>query len=369
MIVPNAAPARMSEDERHAVSAAVESVLAADRWILGKAVQQFEEQFSHYLGFGSTVGVANGTDALVVAFGALELPVGSRVLVAANEGGYAAVACRLAGLEPVAMDVDELTMLPTSATAEAALRDSVCAIVVTHLHGEATDISELDQWRRAKGIALIEDCAQAAGARTNGNHLGFNADATTFSFYPTKNLAAVGDAGAVVFADATAAARARQLREYGWGERFRAELQGGRNSRLDELHAAVLLARLPYLDARNERRRAISARYRDAAAPLHLHGDAASTVAHHSVILSDQRSGLAAYLEQRGVSTAVHYPHLLQEMPGLGLVAPAATPVASRQRERKLSLPCFPELEESEIAHVVESLEEWHATAAAATAL
>lgn len=366
MTVPLAAPTRMADDERRAVRDAVASVVDGERWILGPAVSEFERRFADYTGIAHVVGVASGTDALVIALTALDLPPASGVLVAANEGGYAATACRLAGLTPIVIDVDAVTMLPSAATAAAGMRDGASAIVVTHLHGEATDLAELDRWRRLQGLALVEDCAQAAGARRDGAHVGTRGDAAAFSFYPTKNLAALGDAGAVAFADAAAAARARSLREYGWGERFRVQLPAGRNSRLDELHAAVLLARLQHLDARNERRRAISARLRAAATAsgLRYHGEAASTVAHHSVVLADDRASLEAFLERREVATAVHYPYLLQQMPGLDLDPTTSTPQAQRQRDQKLSLPCFPELTDSEISQLTDALEEWDATTA-----
>jgi dTDP-4-amino-4,6-dideoxygalactose transaminase len=363
VIVPQAAPTRMSASERDAVSAAVQRVMESDRWILGPEVERFEAEFGTYLGFGEVVGVANGTDALTIAFTALDLAPGSGVLIAANEGGYAATACRLAGLVPIVMDVDEHSMLPSVACAEAAMSENVRAIVVTHLHGEGGDIRLLDEWRRERGLLLIEDCAQAAGARRAGAHVGGRGDAATFSFYPTKNLAAAGDAGAVVFADSEHARQARSLREYGWGDRFRVEIARGRNSRMGALHAAVLSARLPYLDARNAARRAISNRYRAAFDTrfARVHGDALTTVAHHSVVVTDHRDRLAQHLESRGIGTALHYPFLVSEMPGLRVPTPPSdAPVAASLRDRMLSLPCFPELEEEEVAHVVQAIGAWN---------
>jgi len=191
----------------------------------------------------------------------------------------------------------------------------------------------------------VEDAAQAHGALDPRS----GSAAAAYSFYPTKNLGAVGDGGAVAFTDPRHAERARRLRQYGWGERYRVELRGGRNSRLDSLQAAILSARLPFLDTRNARRRAISARYRAAlAAADRLHGDAATTVAHHAVVVSDDVEQLRRRLDDAGVDTAVHYPYLLQEMPGLGLPA-VDTPGAAWIRDRMLSLPCFPELADDEV--------------------
>lgn len=359
--VPTAAPTRLGDDERAAVLDAVQRVISDGPWILGPIVEQFESEFATYLGTDDVVGVGNGTDALVIALTTLELPAGSGVLVAANEGGYSATALRVAGLEPIVMDVDTVTMAPTVASAEAAMRQDVSAIVVTHLHGEATDIRDLDVWRKGLGLRLIEDCAQAHGARLQGRHVGLDGDAATFSFYPTKNLGAVGDAGAVAFSDLRHADKARALREYGWGERFRIDHSGGQNSRLDPLQASVLSARLPFLDQRNERRRAIAARYRTALdqSGARLHGDGETTVAHHAVVLTEERDTLAEFLANRGIGTAIHYPYLLSEMPGLRLLPGVATPVAADLRNQVLSLPAFPELTTEEVERVVGALDQW----------
>ena len=353
MTVPVAAPTRLAPEESAAVQEAVAAVVAGTSWILGEQVSIFEAVFAAYVGSAPelTVGVGNGTDALVVAMTALQLPRGSGVLVAADEGGYAATATRLAGLEPVAIDVGPRG--PTVETAVAGLREGVSALVVTHLHGDAVPLDDLDRWRRDLGLALIEDCAQSHGLRVDGRHVGQTGDAAAYSFYPTKNLGAVGDAGAVTFAEVDPAVRARALRQYGWGSRFKVDLPGGRNSRLDPIQAAVLTARLPFLEGRNARRRAIAARY---AGHVELYGDRESTVAHHAVALCDERDKLAASLGDLGVDTAVHYPWLVTEMPGLAMV-PAATPVAAARRDRILSLPCFPELTDDEVDQVCEALE------------
>lgn len=353
MRVPAAAPSRLAPDEAAAVRTAVERVIAGTEWILGGAVAGFEAAWGAYVGrpAAHVVGVGNGTDALALALTALGLPVGSAVLVAADEGGYAATAARMAGLVPVAHDSGALG--PSVDDLAAAWRPDVAALVVTHLHGNPVALDAVDAWRRERGLRLVEDCAQAHGLRVGGSHVGLVGDAATFSFYPTKNLGAIGDGGAVVLAGAEEADNARELRQYGWGERYRATRAGGRNTRLDTLQAAVLSARLPFLDARNERRRAIAARYADVLPLLAGPG----SVHHHAVALVDDRDRVAAALDAAGVATAVHYPWLDTEMPGLGL-APALTPQAAARRDRKLSLPCFPELTDVEVDHVVAGLRE-----------
>lgn len=360
MIVPAAAPTRLAPAEADAVREAVTRVIHDGPWILGPEVSGFEDAWGRYADLRQAVGVGNGTDALAVAFTALGLSPGAGVLLAANEGGYAATAARMAGLVPVVMDIDATTMAPTAETAQAAHRPGVEALVVTHLHGDAVDLEPLDAWRRTQGLALVEDCAQAHGLRVGaGEHVGSGADAATFSFYPTKNLGAVGDGGLVGFTDEGAAARARSLRQYGWGERFRADLPQGRNTRLDPVQAAVLSARLPFLDDRNARRRAIADSYATAlGTAARLHGDRGSTVAHHAVVVTERRDDLAAQLGAAGIDTAVHYPHLVGEMPGLA-AAGAPTPVAARLRTQILSLPCFPELTDEETALVCQALASW----------
>lgn len=362
MRVPAAAPTRLAPAEREAVDEAVARVIHEGPWILGPEVTGFEDAWGRYAGLQHAVGVGNGTDALAIAFTALDLTPGAGVLLAANEGGYAATAARMVGLVPVVMDVGRSSMAPTEETAQRALTAGVEAIVVTHLHGDAVDLGALDPWRRTHGLALVEDCAQAHGLRVpGGEHVGARADAATFSFYPTKNLGAVGDAGLVGFKDGAVAARARSLRQYGWGDRFRADLRQGRNTRLDPLQAAVLHARLPFLDERNARRRVIAQAYATALGPAaRLHGDPGSTVAHHAVVVTERRDELAGHLATAGVGTAVHYPHLVNEMPGLA-ASGGATPVAASLRDQVLSLPSFPELTDDEAALVCEALTSWAA--------
>ena len=356
MNVPVAAPTRLGAAEAIAVRAAVAEVLAGPVWVGGPPVASFERAFADHLGAGpdrEVVGVGTGTDALVLAFAALGLAPGSSVLVAADEGGYAAGAAAQLGLGVRVMDIDAELGTPTEETARAGDAPDVAAVVVTHLHGDAVPLHGIDRWRRGRGLLLVEDCAQAHGLRVDGGHVGLVGDASTYSFYPTKNLGAVGDGGAVVI-DPARAQVVRSLREYGWGERYRVERAGGRNSRLDPLQAAVLTARLPFLDARNARRRAVASRYREV---RELHGDPATTVAHHAVVLlrdGAERERLLARLAERGIGTAVHYPWLVTEMPGLR--ASGAAPRAAVRRDRMLTVPCFPELTDDEVDWVCEAL-------------
>ncbi|MCU1513913.1 MAG: Glutamine--scyllo-inositol transaminase, partial [Microbacteriaceae bacterium] len=265
-------------------------------------------------------------------------------------------------LVPLPVDLDPITLAPTPATAAAASgqRTDVVAIVVAHLHGDPLDLAALDAWRRQRGLRLIEDCAQAHGARREGRHVGHVGDAATYSFYPTKNLGAVGDAGAVVFAESEVASHARQLAQYGWDDSHSIAFARGRNSRLDPIQAAILQARLQFLDSRNARRLQILNRYRAVVRGSTFLGDPQLGVAHHAVVRSDDRDGLARHLSAMGIRTAVHYPFVVGDMPGLQL-QDARTPVARTLAGHILSLPCTPELTEDEILRVESALAGWEA--------
>jgi dTDP-4-amino-4,6-dideoxygalactose transaminase len=364
--VPVAVPTRLGEAERGPIQEAMCRVLGSGTWVLGDEVAAFEAEFANFVGAAEVVGVGNGTDALTIALDAFALPRGAEVLVSPNDGGFGAVATRSAGLCPVVMDLDPASLCPTVTQAARVATKTTAAVIVTHLHGNALDLAEIDEWRRSRGLVLIEDCAQAHGLRVDGRHVGTTGDAATYSFYPTKNLGAAGDGGAITFSPTSPApaGRARSLRHYGWVESFRAELPGGRNSRLDELQAAILRVRLEHLDERNERRVAVAELYRSV---LALNGRAAllaeplRTVAHHAVVLTgsrDERESLAGHLDQLGIDTAVHYPWLVSEMPGVGCSS-SALDVAAELRERILSLPCAAELTEDEVSRVASGLECW----------
>lgn len=367
MKVPLAAPSRMGHFERSAVLTAIEKTIDSGQLVLGPVVAEFEESFGQALcpeGVPpSVVGVASGSDALLIAIKVLRLPAGSSILVPANDGGFAANSVVAAGFIAVPVDVAEHSLIVTAETAADALVPSVTAIIVTHLHGQPADLTDLDQWRRRHGLLMIEDCAQAHGAQWSGEHVGLVGDAGTFSFYPTKNLGCLGDGGAIVFRSADLADRARQLREYGWGPRFRIDEVGGQNSRLDAVQAAVLSARLPSLSDNNERRRTIVGRYRQAltGSPTKVLGDAPGAVAHHAVVIDPQRDDLAVFLAENGISTTVHYPWLVTEMPALECATTSPLPHATASRRTKLSLPCFPAMSADELDYVCAVLERWAA--------
>jgi dTDP-4-amino-4,6-dideoxygalactose transaminase len=351
-----------------ALRAACERVLASGTFILGNEVRSFESAFADYCGVPECVGVASGSDALEIALRAVGVRAGDRVATVANAAMYSTLAIVAIGATPVFVDVDDATLTMSARALEAAAASPLRAIVVTHLYGRLAD-SALVTIAQRIGVPLVEDCAQSHGARCGGTRAGAFGNAGCFSFYPTKNLGAAGDGGAIVFRDPAIAGRARSLRQYGWAEKYRVEQAGGRNSRLDEMQAAMLRARLPSLDRENARRREIVARYatglRNAAirAP-DVPGE--DDVAHLAVVRCAQRDRLRDHLRVRGIGCDVHYPVPDHRQPVFGggettpqPVVPAALTVTERACREVLTLPCFPAMTDAEADAVVDACNAW----------
>ncbi len=338
--------------------AAIERVARGGHYLLGEETEAFERDFADYLDARYTVCVGNGTDALGLALAALGATPGGELVNAANVGAYATVAARRRDLTVRFADVDEDSLLLTPATVERALTARTQVVIVTHLYGKMAPVAEIYDLCHAQGIRVLEDCAQAAGARSGGRRAGSIGDASAFSFYPTKNLGAMGDGGAVVTSDEEVAGRARRLAQYGWGAKYRIDEDGGVNSRLDELQAAVLRTRLAGLDRNNARRRAIAQQYAEAldSTPVSFtHRGGEDYVAHLAVVRSSERARLAAELGARGIATAIHYPIPDHRQPAIG-VPEVTLPVTEAAAEQVLSLPCFPRLEDGEVQRVCAAL-------------
>jgi dTDP-4-amino-4,6-dideoxygalactose transaminase len=338
---------------------AFERFLASGRYVLGPEHDAFERELAGLIGVDHCVAVASGTDALDLALTAT-CPAGAAVLVAANCGGYTTAAARRAGFSLRYADVDSDTLCLSRETVESALDREVGAVVVTHLYGLVGDVDGIGALCRERGIVLVEDCAQAAGARHEGRRAGSFGDVAAFSFYPTKNLAALGDGGALTTGDPALAGRLRALRQYGWEAKYRVAMPGGRNSRLDELQAAFLRVRLRHLDGWNAARRAIVERYA-ASVPERVGRFVVATgdrfVAHLAVLLCDDRDRVRSALDAAGIGTDVHYPIPDHLQPAWRADHPALRlPVTEHAAEHVLSVPCFPELTESEVEHVCEVL-------------
>jgi dTDP-4-amino-4,6-dideoxygalactose transaminase len=353
---------RVNAPHSAALEAAFARVVGRGAFVLGDEVVSFEREFAAYCGTGHAVGVANGTDALELALRALGVGAGDQVATVANAAMYATTAIRSTGARPRYVDIDEADLLMSPAALDARLDPAVRAIVVTHLYGRLAPMNEILDIAARRGVPVIEDCAQAHGAVRDGVRAGAFGAAGCFSFYPTKNLGALGDGGAVVTSDTGLAARVRSLRQYGWGAKYRVEHEGGRNSRLDELQAAFLRARLPSLDAENALRRAIVDAYRCGIAHPAIRTPSAAgpdCVAHLAVVRSPHRDALRDHLVSRGIGCDVHYPLPDHRQPGGGDARPAPLPATERACAEVLTLPCFPGLSDAEVSAVVDACNAW----------
>ncbi len=341
---------------RQVVDRAIGEVLDSGWFVLGPQVTEFETGLAALCGTTHAVGVANGTDAIEIALRALDVGPGDEVITVANAGGYSTTAIRAVGAQPVYVDIDPSTLLIDPSGVAKALGPSTAAVVVTHLYGRMAPIDRIVA--AAGSIPVIEDCAQAHGAVLQGRPAGSWAKMGCFSFYPTKNLGALGDGGAIVGSDAELMSRVRRLRQYGWTSKYLTTDTGGRNSRLDELQAAVLTAQLPMLSGWNRRRREIDAAYRtgivhERVRPLPL-GD--GDVVHLAVFVTEERSSLRSHLSERGVISDIHYPHPDYAAPPGGLTRLQHTDDAC---EKVLTLPCFPEMTDAEVDRVITGVNSW----------
>lgn len=332
--------------------------VASAGFVGGPEVARFEESFAQYLGAAGCVGVANGTDALVVALRALGLAPGDEVIVPAFTFVATGSAVALAGGVPVFADVEPETLNLDASSLKARITDRTKGVIGVHLFGRPFDVEAVGRVCRRHGLWLIEDAAQAHGAAIGGQKVGTFGDLGSFSFYPTKNLGAFGDAGAVVGNDSELLDRVRRIANHGRTEHY---LHGelGLNSRLDALQAAVLNLRLPELDFANQRRREIAGRYLEAldgVEGVDLLRDPPGTepVYHQFTLLTDRRDALREHLADKGVGSVVFYPIPLHRQPALAPYAPEdlALPVSERSAERVLSLPMFPELDDREVEKV-----------------
>jgi dTDP-4-amino-4,6-dideoxygalactose transaminase len=353
---------RGNERYAGALRAAFDRVVTKGTFILGEEVTAFEEEFAAFCGTAHCVGLASGSDALELALRAIGVSRGDDVITAANAGMYSTIAIRAIGARPCYVDVDEETLTLSPMQLETALTPRTRAVVVTHLYGRLAAMDGIRRLTRKQDVALIEDCAQAHGARRDGACAGSLGDIGCFSFYPTKNLGALGDAGAVTTSDAGLAQRMRSLRQYGWERKYRVELDGGRNSRLDELQAAMLRVRLSQLDGENAARRKIVKTYAERIAHPSIRGPSPpgdDCVAHLAVVRTARRDSLCRHLKSAGVGTDVHYPIPDYRQPVMRDPSAVLLPVTERACAEVLSLPCFAAMTTDEVDFVIEACNSW----------
>ncbi len=355
---------------RPELDAAVARVLDRGWFILGEEGEAFEDEFAAHTGVAHAVGVASGTEAIALALGGLGVGPGDEVITTSATAIPTAAAIRQAGAEPVFADIDEGHTLDPAHLA-AALTPRTKAILPVHLYGGPADMPAILEFANRRGLLVIEDASQAHDAAIEGRRAGTLGQAACFSFYPSKNLGAFGDAGAVVTNDDALAARLRSLRNYGQSRRDFADLRGI-NSRLDEMQAAILRVKLRHLDAWTARRERIAAIYGDALRDLETRGvlalpwprKGARHVFHLYAVLSESRDALRESLAGRGVETLVHYPTPVHRQPAYAACAvhPGAMPRTQSWSARTLSLPLYPELRDDEALRVAEAVRAFYKT-------
>lgn len=359
------------------VEAAIRRVLERGWFILGQEGSDFEAEFSAYLadaGDGPlyTAGVASGTDALELALRALEIGPGDEVITVPHTATFTALGLSAAGVTLRFVDIDPETYLLDPRQLETAITPRTRAIVPVHLYGQAADMATINAIAHQHGIDVIEDAAQAHGARYRGAQVGTLGRLAAFSFYPTKNLGAYGDGGAVTTRDPQLAARLKKLRNGGMGaQRYHHDLPGV-NSRLDEMQAAILRVKLPHLDAWNTRRRELAHRYTDQLRDLRANGlqvpveRAWGEYIYHLYVVrvgENRRDALADYLKEHGVGTNIHYPvpvHRQAAYASLNLPE-GSFPESERAAREVLSLPMYPELTNEQIDYVCEMIRAFYA--------
>lgn len=363
--VPFGALKRQYDAIQPELDAAAQRVLASGWYILGPEVRAFEAAFARFCGTKHCVGVANGTEAIQLALAALEIGPGDEVITVANAAVYETITALAVGATPVFVDVDEHSHTIDPAAFEAAITPRTRAVIPVHLYGRMADMDAIQSIAARHGIAVIEDCAQAHGATWRGRAAGSLGALGCFSFYPTKNLGALGDGGAVTTNDDALAKRLRRLREYGWERKYYTAHLGGLNSRLDEIQAAFLAVKLAHLPGWNTRRRQIAERYDELLSgtglvlPTNpLHGE---HVYHLYVTRvpggAAARDALRETLRASGIGTEVHYPLPAHQQPVYAHLAPSAgLPVSERLAGEVLSLPMYPELTDDEVRAVANAV-------------
>jgi dTDP-4-amino-4,6-dideoxygalactose transaminase len=358
-------PGAFVREHRRETLAALERVADSGWYILGAEVAAFEREFAAEFGLGHTTGVGNGTDAVALALRALGVGPASRVATVSHTAVATVAAIEMIGATPVFIDIDidTYTLDPRALALAIERAGPIDAVVAVHLYGQPADVSAIVEITRRAGIPVVEDCAQAHGARIGDRWVGGLTDAAAFSFYPTKNLGCLGDGGLVASGHEPIIQRAKALREYGWGQqRFVSEVKGT-NSRLDELQAAFLRLRLPLLQAANHRRARIAATYQHglSGTGLVLPAPRAGTthVYHQYVVRHAHRDELAARLRQAGIATGVHYPVPIHRQPayeGRCPVGPAGLEATEKAAREVLSLPMYPELDDAAVAAVIDAV-------------
>ncbi|CCH51274.1 DegT/DnrJ/EryC1/StrS aminotransferase [Fibrisoma limi BUZ 3] len=359
---------RINEPYQAQISAATERVIQSGWYILGEEVQAFELQYARYCGTRHCIGVANGLEALTLVLKAWNFPMGSEVIVPSNAYIASVLSVTHAGLTPVWVEPDPRTYLLDPARIEAAITPRTRAILPVHLYGRCCDMSPIMKLAQRYNLNVLEDAAQAHGATYESRSAGSLGDAAGWSFYPSKNLGAIGDAGAITTNDDELAERLRAWRNYGSAQRYVNEY-AGHNSRLDELQAAVLSVKLANLAADNERRRTLARLYLAELGPTVLlpPADQVDCDAWHLFVIrvpgdtagSSRRDALRVYLRERGIGTDVHYPIPPHHQRAYAAHAAVSLPISEQLHREVVSLPLNPSLTDEEVMQVIDAVNQF----------
>jgi len=360
MRVPLTSPVDGYLAHKREIDLAVKETLSSGDYILGQQVDQLESEFATYLGARSVISVSSGTDALALSLKALDIGPGDEVITVSHTAVAVVSAIEQVGAIPVLVDIERGFYTIDFHKVYEMTTPMTAAVIAVHLYGQSVDMESANKYLRATGIPVIEDCSQAHGASWMGQKLGTWGVVSAFSCYPTKNLGAFGDAGLICTQDESLGVRLRRLRQYGWVEKQRS-LEPGVNSRMDELQAAILRVHLRTLEARNFRRQEIAARYLSSLSELPLTFQAirpdSDHVYHLFVCECAVRDELQNFLTQNGIQTGIHYPFPIHQQPAFqGRLRTSSLSHTEGVAKRLLSLPMFPEITDSQIDYVIETV-------------
>jgi dTDP-4-amino-4,6-dideoxygalactose transaminase len=365
-VIVCANPQAQYASHKEEIDQAIQRALLGAHYILGPEVAKFEKTFAAYTGVDYAVGLNSGTDALILGLRALGVEPGDEVITVSMTALATVSAILAVGATPVLVDIDPIHYTIDPAAVRKVISNKTKAIVAVHLYGQAADLESLMAIAKENGLPLIEDCAQSTGARYKGRRLGSLGDLGCFSFYPTKNLGAIGDGGMLVTQRPEIAERVRRLRQYGWDD-TRATVEPGLNSRLDEVQAAILNVKLQHLDADNSRRRAIAKTYSEALGGLRMQLPAerpeTEHVFHLYVLKLSDREKLKSHLASHGVLAGVHYPVPAHRHGGYTekcVLRAGPLAVTDQLSATVLSLPMYPELTVDEVNQVVRAVKSFY---------
>lgn len=361
-LIPVADPHANYLAHKAEIDAAIKKVLDSGWYILGEATRKFEENFANYIGVKHAVGVNSGTDAIVLALRALNIGPNDEVITVSLTAVATVAAIELVGATAVLCDIDPETRCMDASKVEGLITEKTKAILPVHLYGHPADLPTLQAIAKRHHLFLIEDCAQAHGAQIESKMIGSFGDLACFSFYPTKNLGAIGDGGAVLTDNDDLADRLRWLREYGWKQRYISDFPG-MNTRLDEIQAAILDAKLTFLEAETKKRIQIASRYNKHLSGLDLVLPTVKPqyrhVYHLYVIESNQREELQAHLKSQGIASAIHYPQAVHQQPAYLDRLTGAKKLSTTDDivPKILSLPMYPELKSVDQDFITEKIQ------------